>query len=129
VFDLLTQNPDRSAASPNCGRAGRRIVPYDFETAFSFRFAASRADGWRVAGLPFPKKHLFHRALKRSEVDWRTVFGRFRSVPLASLVEACSTIPSVWAEIGQEVLAHLTSVHDHWSEFEREITTSLGSSL
>ena len=129
VFDLLTQNPDRSAASPNCGRAGHRVVPYDFETAFSFRFAVPRVDGWRVAGLPFTKKHLFHGALKRSTVDWRTVFDRFRSVPLASLADACSTLPQAWVEIGQEVLAHLTSVHDHWSEFELETTISLGSSL
>ena len=83
----------------------------------------------RLAGLPFPKKHLFHGALKRSEVDWRAVFGRFRSVTLPSLADACSTIPQAWAEIGKEVLAHLTSVHDYWSEFEREITTSLESSL
>jgi hypothetical protein len=128
VFDLLTQNPDRSATNPNCGRAGQRVVPYDFESAFSFRFALARVDGWRVAGLPFPKKHLFYRALKQCEVDLRTVLDHFSSVPLASLVDACSTIPQAWAEIGQEVLAHLTSVHDHWSEFEREITTSLGSS-
>jgi hypothetical protein len=129
VFDLMTQNPDRSAASPNCGRAGQRVVPYDFETAFSFRFALSRVDAWRVAGLPFPKKHLFYGAIKRFEVDWRAVFGRFRSVSLASLADACSTIPDAWTDIGREVHAHLTSVHEHWSEFEREITTSLGGSL
>jgi hypothetical protein len=129
VFDLLTQNPDRSAASPNCGRAGQQVVPYDFETAFSFRLALSRVDAWRVADLAFPKRHLFYGALKRSDVNWRPVFGRFRSVPLGSLADACSTIPKVWADIGQEVHAHLASVHDHWSEFEQEITTSLGSSL
>jgi hypothetical protein len=129
VFDLLTQNPDRSAASPNCGRAGQRLVPYDFETAFSFRFVVPRVDGWRVAGLLFPKKHLFHGPLKRSDVDWRAVFGRFRSVAPASLADVCSRIPQAWQEIGREVLAHLTSVHDHWSEFERDTTTSLGSSL
>lgn len=129
MFDLLTQNPDRSAASPNCGRAGQRIVPYDFETAFSFRFALAPVDGWRVAALPFAKKHLFHGSLKRAEVDWPAVFGRFRSVPLTSLADACSTIPQAWQEIGRQALAHLTSVHDHWSEFERESTTSLGSSV
>jgi len=128
AFDLLTQNPDRSAASPNCGRARQQIVPYDFETAFSFRFALSRGDGWRLAGLPFPKRHLFYGALKRSDVDWRPVFSRFRSVSRASLDDACSTIPQAWTDIGLEVHAHLASAHDHWSEFEQEITTTLGIS-
>lgn len=126
VFDLITQNPDRSAASPNCGRAGGHVVPYDFETAFSFRFALARLDAWRLASLSFPQKHLFHGVLKRSKIDWRTVFSRCGSVSLPSLAGVCSTIPEAWAGIGREVHGHLTSVHDHWSQFEQEIVTSLG---
>lgn len=128
TFDLLTQNPDRSATNPNCGRSGQRIALYDFETAFSFRFALARGDGWRVAGLPFPQRHLLHKCVSRVDVDWPAVFAKFRTVPFSSLADACSTIPEAWASVGQEVQAHLASVYDHWSEFEQEITKSLESS-
>lgn len=128
VFDLMVHNPDRSTASPNCGRAGQRLVPYDFETAFSFRFAISGSMPWKVAGLPFSTRHLFHAALGRADVEWPRLFARFRSMPPGDLTEACSTIPEAWAEIGREIHAHLTSVREHWLEFEREVATSLGGS-
>ena len=126
VFDALTQNPDRSIASPNCGRAARRVVPYDFETAFSFRLAIPRGDPWRVGGLPFLRTHLFHEVLRRSDVDWQPVFGRFRAVPLAAVTDVCSTIPDAWAEVAHDVRTHIAAVLDHWLQFEQEITISLG---
>ena len=128
TFDLLTQNPDRSVKNPNCGRALRGIAVYDFETAFSFRFAVPRHDAWRVAALPFATSHLLNPSLRRASVDWPMVFAPFRQVPASSLAEACSTIPGRWSHIGDEILDHLTSVYDHWSEFEQEITKSLESS-
>ena len=126
VFDLLIQNPDRSLTSPNCGRVGSRIVPYDFETAFSFRLAVGRPDPWMVGELPFAKHHLFHNALKTAIVDWPFVFSQFRALPTTVVADVCSTIPEAWAEVADDVRAHLTSVIDHWSEFERQISKSLG---
>ncbi len=125
VFDLLIHNPDRSLRSPNCGRAGNTIVPYDFETAFSFRFAVPRTDPWRVGRLPFAKNHVFYDALKGAAVDWPRVFSRFRAVTKTSVSDVCSTIPKAWADVGQDVLAHIAAVIDHWPQFELEIATSL----
>ena len=93
VFDLLIQNPDRSLTSPNCGRAGNRIVPYDFETGFSFRLAVGRPDPWMVGTLLFARNHLFHNALRTADVDWPSVFRRFRAVPTTRVADVCSTIP------------------------------------
>jgi hypothetical protein len=127
LFDLLTQNPDRSLASPNCGRAARQVVPFDFETAFSFRLAIRKLDPWRVGDLPFARTHLFHEAVAQSGVDWRAVFDRFKAVPMSAVAEACSTIPGVWAEVGQDVRRHIGGVLEHWLQFEQEITISLGN--
>jgi hypothetical protein len=101
------------------------IVPYDFETAFSFRFAVPRTDPWRVGRLPFVRKHLFYQAMKESAIDWPLVFTRFRAVKKASVSNVCSTIPEAWTNIGQDVLAHVAAVIDHWPQFEPEIATSL----
>jgi hypothetical protein len=127
VFDLLTQNPDRSRTSPNCGRAARHVVPFDFETAFSFRFAIPRLDPWRVGDLAFARTHLFHEALVRSDIDWRAVFAQFSAVTMTAVTEVCSTIPGVWAEVGEDVRTHIAAVLDHWLQFEQEITISLGN--
>jgi hypothetical protein len=127
AFDLLTQNPDRSTRSPNCGRVAYAVVPYDFEAAFSFRFAIGRPNPWKVGELPFARTHLFHRALRQSHVDWMTVFQRFKAVTTAGVAEVCSTIPPAWADVGEEVRTHVTAVLDHWPQFEHEVTISLGN--
>jgi len=127
VFDLLTQNPDRSVASPNCGRAARQLVPYDFESAFSFRFAIRKLEPWRVGDLVFARKHLFHDAVARVDVDWRAIVERFKTVTMTDVDRVCSTIPSVWAEVGKDVRTHIAAVLDHWLQFEQEITISLGN--
>ena len=84
TLDLRTQNPDRLPKSPNCGRAGRGITLYDFETAFSFRFALFKDDAWKVATLPFAKTHILGPGLRRASVDWPAVFARFRDAPASS---------------------------------------------
>jgi hypothetical protein len=125
AFDLLTQNPDRAIRNPNCGRAGQSLVPWDFESAFSFRFAILPEAGWRVAALPFAREHVLHGALRSASVDWPQVFTAFRDAPDEAWRDACSTIPEIWAGIGADVIAHLTSVFGHWPEFEREVVASL----
>lgn len=127
AFDLLTQNPDRRAANPNCGRADGRIVPYDFESAFSFRLAILRTDPWRVAHLPFAREHLFFRSLKELTVDWHSVLGPFTDVSTAAVTEVCGTLPSAWSYIGAEIQAHLEAVFTHWPIFVTEVEASLGA--
>lgn len=127
AFDLLTQNPDRSLVSPNCGRAGRRLVPYDFESAFSFRLAVLKADPWRVGHLPFARQHLFYQAVRTAQVDWPAILQGFSAAPVRTVTDLCSTIPEPWTGVGQEILAHVASVLDHWPLFEQEVAISLGN--
>lgn len=82
---------------------------------------------WKVSELAFARAHLFHEALRQSDVDWTSVFQRFKSVTPESVSDVCSTIPSVWAQVAEEVRTHVTAVLDHWLQFEREITVSLGN--
>lgn len=91
VFDLMMQNPDRRSTNPNCGRAGGRIVPFDFESAFSFRFGLLNPDPWNVAALPFGREHLFHSCVREfdDQVDWpssSTASGKRRMRPLVARV-------------------------------------------
>jgi len=93
AFDLLVQNADRRARNPNCGRSGGRIIPYDFESAFGFRFALSAPEAWRVSALGFAREHLFFAELKGAQVEWDAVLAPFRAVSWAAVREACGTLP------------------------------------
>jgi hypothetical protein len=126
AFDLLVQNADRRAASPNCGRASGRIVPYDFEGAFGFRFALSRREPWRVSALGFASQHLFHSELRQSVLDWPEILSSFVPLTRASLAELCGTLPSDWTAIGADVQAHIEAVLTHWPQFSDEVAATLG---
>jgi len=125
AFDLMTQNPDRSLTSPNCARVGARVVPYDFESAFSFRFAIGNEAPWLVSGLPFVRRHLFFDELSHADVEWESLMVDLSTSVQASFSNVCSTIPNEWREIGEDVRAHIAAVLEHWSEFVHEVVNSL----
>jgi hypothetical protein len=129
AFDLLTQNADRRAASPNCGRAGGAIVAYDFENAFSFRLALERPDPWRVSALSFCRGHLFFGELQKRRPEWQLALAPFFSVTRESVSNVCSTIPDTWRVGGSAIDTHIAAVLPHWPEFLRELDRSLGESL
>ncbi len=126
TFDLLVQNPDRRPDKPNCGRAGGRVVPIDFEMAFSFRLAIVREEPWRVSGLPFARKHLFSAELAQNLWALDEVFG-----PLRQGVFALSSLwrdaPGEWSTIGDSIRAHVEAVLGRWADFEAQVKLSLGS--
>jgi hypothetical protein len=129
AFDLLVQNADRRSSSPNCGRAGGRIVPYDFENAFGFRFAIAPPDPWRASACGFAAQHLFHRPLQQHERNWVEIFAPFSVVTPADVAALCGTLPAAWGAIGAEILAHIVSVLGHWLQFSQEVAATLGDSL
>ena len=129
AFDLLVQNADRRAKNPNCGRAGGRIVPYDFESAFGFRFAILAPEAWRVSKLGFEKQHLFYAQLRRSVVDWDAVLEPFRAVSWSAVEEACGTLPEVCTAVGRDVFEHLQVVKRNWHQFETEVRTALETTI
>ncbi|MCX6545379.1 MAG: hypothetical protein NTV05_13340 [Acidobacteria bacterium] len=130
LFDMISQNADRRPESPNCGRADGRIVPFDFENAFSFRLAILKSDPWRISGLTFANKHLFFHSLQEhgSEVKWGDVFAPFESVPAGAVANTCGTISAAWHAIGAAIHAHFEAVFAHWLEFKREVFATLGVS-
>ncbi len=129
VFDLFVQNADRRSGSPNCGRAGGRIVPYDFENAFGFRFALAPPEPWRASALGFTAQHLFYRQLRQHERNWPDIFAPFTALKLADLVGLCGTLPEAWTAIGAEILAHIESVLAHWQQFSQEVAATFGDPL
>lgn len=103
AFDLATQNPDRTARWPNCGRAPDGLVPYDFENAFSFRFALLKPEPWEASRLGFAKQHLFHGQLSSADVDWASVFGPMAAAGIKPIETVCGTIPDSWRPIGDDI--------------------------
>jgi hypothetical protein len=126
AFDLLTQNPDRRPASPNCGRFRDQLVAYDFEGAFSFRFAIRKPEPWHVSALPFCRGHLFSTELREKQLDWNLVLAPFFTVSNDALSNVCSTIPESWRVVGSEIEAHVAAVLPRWPEFIHELGESLG---
>jgi len=129
AFDLLVQNADRRARNPNCGRSSGRIVPFDFEGAFGFRFAILAPEPWRVSTMGFAKEHLFFSELRRSLVDWEEVFEPFRAASWPAIEEACGTLPEACATVGRDVFQHLQVVKQNWPQFETEVRTALETTI
>lgn len=125
VFDLAVQNPDRTGRWPNCGRALDALIPFDFENAFSFRFALLQPEPWEATRLGFADQHLFHSQLRKAEVDWTSVFGPMRKVTVEAVEAVCGTIPDPWRSIGNDISDHLAAVVAHWPEFEREVGATM----
>ena len=125
AFDLAVQNPDRTGRWPNCGRASDGVVPYDFENAFSFRFALLTPEPWEANRLGFAHQHLFYSQLRTADVDWVSVFGPMRQVTVEDIETVCGTIPDPWRSIGNDIRAHLSTVVEHWPDFEREVRASI----
>ena len=125
AFDLAAQNPDRTGHWPNCGRAPDGLVPYDFENAFSFRFALLKPEPWEATRLGFAKQHLFHSQLRSSVVDWASVFGPMRQVSVKDIEAVCGTIPDPWRAIGKDIERHMAEIVEHWPDFEREVRATI----
>lgn len=125
AFDLATQNPDRTGRWPNCGRAPEGLVPYDFENAFSFRFALLKPEPWEASRLGFAKQHLFHGQLRSADVDWANVFGPMRKVSVQDVEVVCGTIPDPWRAIGIDIQHHMAEIVAHWTDFEREVRATI----
>lgn len=125
AFDLAVQNPDRTRRSPNCGRGPEELVPYDFENAFSFRFALSKPEPWEASRLGFANHHLFHSQLRAADVDWVSVFGPMRKVTVQAVEAVCGTIPDPWRAIGNDIRDHMSAVVAHWPDFELEVRATI----
>lgn len=127
AFDLLFQNPDRHVENPNCGRAAGRIVPYDFESSFSFRFDILKAKAWKVAQLPFVHRHVFCSSLRGDLALVNEALDAAHSVSPTEVAAACAATLPAWGTIAREITSHFQAVHSHWSEFSSEVAMIVGN--
>lgn len=126
ALDMAIQNPDRSALNPNCGFAEGRIVAYDFESAFSFRFLIGpRPAPWEVKRFGFQTGHAFFNALRRQPVNWAPLLERWDVPITAELSALCATIPEGWRSPASDILQHLDDVLEHREVFADELRGSL----
>lgn len=101
------------------------LVPYDFESAFSFRFALVKPEPWAAPRMSVARQHLFHSQLRAAAVDWAGVFGPMREVTQRDAAVERGTIPDLWLAVAADVQNHLASLIGHWTEFESEVVASL----
>lgn len=126
ALDMAIQNPDRRRTNPNCAYDGGAILAYDFESAFSFRFAiGTRVDPWDVTRFGFHRDHVFHAALRLNPVNWGELLAVYATLTAETLNGLCGTLPEDWRETAQPAVEHLLAVSEHVTEFERELVRSV----
>lgn len=129
-FDLLVQNPDRTAVRPNCATRSRRFKAFDFEMAFSFVRSISIGvpdHPWEVSKHGFGPKHLFYSELvrKKRELDWKPVIQSVAGITGDRIDEMIEGLPQDWLEYAPRVRAHLLEVAKNAHKFELELQRSL----
>jgi hypothetical protein len=128
AFDLLVQNPDRTASRPNCGSKSGSIIVYDFETAFSFLFLiGDPPEPWEVSQHGIAPKHLFFDVLRqrKTEVTWKPILDRIKRISAKDLEDMTLGFPEDWRQRSKEVQNHIINVRQHLNRFELELQRSL----
>jgi len=127
-FDLLVQNPDRTALRPNCATRSGRFKVYDFETAFSFVWSiAVQHSPWEVSKHGLGPRHLFHSELSRRQrlVDWKPFIESVAGITGDGIDEMIEGLPQDWLENASRVRAHLLEVARNAHRLELELQRSL----
>jgi hypothetical protein len=98
LFDAVIENPDRRASNPNCLVRGDEIRIFDHELAFPAMLIGAPKP-WVLGALAFmeqPGTHIFRDALRKREVDWQPVIGRWQGLSDAQLDDYEAVLPAEW---------------------------------
>lgn len=125
-LDLLIQNPDRISERPNCGLHSGRVLAYDFDQAFSFRFLlGAPRDPCAVSTHGISKNHLFYRLLRGVPIDWTSFVAGVGTLSQSWLDGVCDALPSEWHDSAKPLCEHLSAVNARAGDFGRELLRSL----
>jgi hypothetical protein len=127
-FDLLVQNPDRTALRPNCATRSGKFKVYDFETAFSFVWSIGvQHRPWEVSKHGLGPQHLLYSELarKKRELDWKPFIASVAGITEDVIDDMIEGMPQDWLEHASKVRAHLLVVVKNAHRLELELQRSL----
>jgi hypothetical protein len=126
AFDLLIQNPDRTARKPNCAFRAKQLMAYDFELGFSFLLPViGLAAPWQVSAHGISTTHVFRPGLKEQRIDWQPFIGALRKLSKKRLIALIETLPEGWRAYGEQVAEHLLEARSKAKTLELELQRSL----
>ncbi|MDQ3712211.1 MAG: hypothetical protein M3388_08345 [Acidobacteriota bacterium] len=130
-FDLLTQNPDRREANPNCALKGNKIIAFDFEKSLSFLFPilGQQPEAWELSKLKLSgdERHVFKSNLKarEKEINWQPLIEKMKRINTEKLEEICSLIPLEFGNYTDKICGHFASIMSNSKKLELELQRSL----
>ena len=126
AFDLLVQNPDRTARKPNCASRGGRLIAYDFEMSFSFLLVIGLlGQPWEVSKHGIGRNHLFYQALKDKSIDWKPFIMALGKLTEKRLHKLAVSLPEGWRGSKEKVVKHIEAARHNLSKLELELQRSL----
>ncbi|NOT63914.1 MAG: hypothetical protein HOP19_27185 [Acidobacteria bacterium] len=127
AFDLLIQNPDRTARKPNCAFQSQQLIAYDFEMGFSFLLPilGKAAPAWQVSAHGIGAQHVFHPALQGRDLDWQPFITTLRQLTKQRLEQLQDELPAAWHPLTEAVGAHLFEAQSQCDTMEAELQRSL----
>jgi hypothetical protein len=127
AFDMVVQNPDRRLDNPNCAILDGKLVPFDFETCFSFLLALGQPDPGAISKHGLARQHCCHEILsnRKRSISWSPFRAALASVTDQELTELVTAVPDAWQKPANKVRSHLISVRDQLATVELELQRSL----
>lgn len=125
-YDLLIQNFDRLERNPNCLIKNGRIIAFDFNVAFSFLLLIGNVDEpWEVSKHRSESQHLFHRALKGKNLDFKPFIERVIALSTERVDEILDAIPFGDGRWNDRIRDHFHSIRENAEKLEIEFARSL----
>ncbi|HBR57818.1 MAG TPA: hypothetical protein DEA22_10185 [Blastocatellia bacterium] len=125
-YDLLIHNYDRLETNPNCLIKGGRIVAFDYNAAFSFLLAIGNVnEPWEVSKHQIAEKHLFYRALKGKEIDFKPFIQAVNDLSVQRLNAVLEEIPFGGGRWNDNIHEHFEAIKKNASKLEIEFARCL----
>lgn len=129
LFDLLSQNPDRTRHPVNCGLTKEGLLAFDFELCFSHLFlpliGVPSAPPWEPSQTFPAGKHLFYSVAKAFPPDIESTVETIRRQTVEWWEDLLYAIPSEWRADADKIGATLREIVDHAEEFAKDAVRSL----
>ena len=127
LFDLAAQNPDRQTDNSNCLAVGRKLFAIDFGECFSFLYpiVGMSAHPWEVSRQGIAARHVFHRELKESVIDWPRLTTKMLEASQELLEASERWMPAEWKGWAERVQEHFEVLQEHEQELVFEVARSV----
>ena len=129
VFDLFSQNPDRTRHPVNCGLTKDGLLAFDFEMCFAHLFlplvGGFGAPPWEPSHAYPSRRHLFYSVAKALPPDVESTVETIRRQTVEWWDDLRFSIPLEWRADADKIGANLREIVDHAEEFAKDALRSL----